>query len=661
MRLLLRVILILGVLGAMVQSSMFNQSPANADQLDKEISEIQAELYRRANANMRLSELKHAISLQAGDFACTGGIDPSKMAATDYMKAFASGPCTPVVVLAGMSGTKLQVLIDCETLKQSNPKLFNQCRWTSCTGCSTNIIGNTPKPEYTIWIPDLTSPFSLANPKEHAKECLAGLSALNWVSQGGKLTIKAQAGVKILPMGMTSETITTSKCGFESISNILPVWQVLSPEKFKIFNALRLALEAKGYRIGLTATAIPYDWRIPFSHNAMERRMVKILELMKSITGKKISIIAHSMGNMNTLNMLSKIDQKKKDQLIQRYFAMAPPFCGSPKAFAMLLGGNDELNLGNFGINFWEFKNMAATFTSTYDLMPRTFWSRFDNTPWMKSIRNRIRVESGLSPLPNLSFEDDVVTKYFPKTDVVCKEHDWTDRAGTCKSGLVDMKTFGRVMGDTLSVDNLKYILGRYSFDPMAQEHFYDGGKRDQYDLMPNPGVETVIIFSSILKTEHEYNYDFDPKPKAIAETDDFVYPSSVSYALGDGTVISASAIGPGFKWAWEFDKKNVPGAKPVIFAEVCSNYNQASNVYQDEASRLVTRTTYKGISCSCKKGTEGNCDHIGLVSDPGAVAFIVNSLMDKQSATSPKYFDSWSSIQIDEFAKRCALANDLV
>ena len=661
MRLFLRVILIIGLLNIGVQGSMFNQSPVGADQLDVEISEIQADIYRREAAKSRLSELKEAASLQASDFACTGGVDPSKMSATDYLRAFANGPCTPVAVLAGISGTKLQVQIDCETLRANNRLVFDQCRWTSCTGWSTNIIGSTPKPEYTIWIPDITSPFSLANPREKAKECFAGLLGIGWSSQGGKLFMKPSSGVKIVPMGMTAETAATSRCGFESISNILPIWQVLTPEKYRIFNAFRVSLEAKGYRLGLTATAVPYDWRIPFSHNGMASRMQKVLEAMKSITGKKVSIVAHSMGNINTLNMLSKMDQSKKDSLIQRYFALAPPYTGAPKTFSMLLGGNDEYHFACFGINFWGFKNMVSTFTALYDLMPRSFWSRFDDTPWMKSIRNRIRVENGLSPSTSVPFEDDVVTKYFPRPDAKCKDHEWTDRSSSCKSGLVDMKTFGRVVSDPINVDNMKYILGKYSFDSMAQDHFYDGGKRDQFDSMPNPGVETVIMFGNIVKTEKDYNYDFDPKPKTLPENADFVLPSSVSYVMGDGSVIAASAIAPGFKWAWEFDRKAVVGAKPVIFAEFCSNQNQAGNVYQDQTNMSVTRNAYQGIACQCKKGNEKNCDHVGLVSDPGTVNFLINSLMDKQRPSSPRMFDSSSSAQIDEFARRCALVTDYV
>ena len=658
MRLFLKAIAALALLSVITNASLIDQSPAMADRLDKELSEIQAELYKRELAKSRLNDLRDAVNLQASDFACTGGVDPSKMNAKDYLAAFARGPCTPVIVLAGISGTKLQIQIDCQTLRANNPTVFDQCRWTSCTGLNNNIIGSTPKPEYTVWIPDITSPFSLANPRDKAKECFAGLLGIAWNQQGSSLYMKTAPGVRVLPLGMTAETKATSKCGFESISNILPIWQVLTPEKYRIFNAFRVSLEAKGYRLGLTATAVPYDWRIPFSHNGMASRMQKVLEAMKSITGKKVSIVAHSMGNINTLNMLSKMNQSDKDRLIQRYFALAPPYTGAPKSFSLLLGGSDEYQFACFGINFWGFKKMVATFSALYDLMPRTFWSRYDNAPWMKSIKNRVRTELGLAPSAALAADDDTVTRIFPRADAKCVDHDWTDRSGFCKSGLADLRSFGRILNDPITVDNMKYILGKYSYDKMAPSHFDDNGKRDSFDQMPNPGVETVIMYGNIVKTEKEYNYDFNPQLKTLADNADFVTPSSIGWSVGDGTVLTASATAPAIKWAWEFDHK-VSGSKPVIFAELCSNYAQSGNVYQDQNNKSVTRNGYQGVACQCKKGNEKNCDHVGLVSDPNTVSFIVNSLMDKQIASSSRMFDTYTATQIDDFAKRCALVTD--
>jgi Lecithin:cholesterol acyltransferase len=660
MRLLLKLILAIGLLSIVANASMLNQSPFSADQLDKEISEIHAELYRRETVKSTMKELKDAPNLQASDFACTGGVDPSKLSSQDYLKAFAKGPCTPVVVLGGITGTKLQVQIDCPTLRANNPNLFEQCRWTSCSGSSTNIIGTTPKSEYTIWIPDITAPFSVADRRNKSKECFAGLLGLSWYQEASAMKLKQNPGVRILPYGMTTESITSSKCGFDSISLIWASVQTVLSEKYKIFNALRIGLEAKGYRLGLTATAIPYDWRIQISQNGVATRMIKVIEAMKSITGKKVSIVAHSMGNMNTLNMLMKLPQEKKDSLIQRYFALAPPFTGTPRPFTIFLGTTD-FTFTFLGINFWGFKNMVSTFSAFFDLMPRTFWSKFDNAPWMKSIKSRIRTEMGLIPDLNLSTQDDTVSRYFPKSDAKCQTHDWTDKTAYCNTGLFDMKSFGRILDDPITVDNMKYILSKYSYDKFAANHLQGDGKRGEFDEMPNPGVETVIMFGNMINTEKEYNYDFDPLPKTLPDDAEFVKPSSVKYAIGDGTVPTASAIAPGIKWAWEFDNKVVPGAKPIIFAEICSNQNLLGNVYQDLRSKSVTRNTYQGVACQCQKGTEKDCNHSALVSDPGTTSFIINSLMDNQSAASPRLFDTSSSFEIDDFAKRCALVTDYI
>ena len=75
---------------------------------------------------------------------------------------------------------------------------------------------------------------------------------------------------------------------------------------------------------------------------------------------------------------------------------------------------------------------------------------------------------------------------------------------------------------------------------------------------------------------------------------------------LGDGTVITASAVSPGIKWAWEFDNKKNNG-KPINFVENCSTYKRRTSVYDDdkkadgsEGERKVLKNAYFGINCDC-------------------------------------------------------------
>lgn len=60
-------------------------------------------------------------------------------------------------------------------------------------------------------------------------------------------------GVRILAMGYSEKTRQKSDCGFESVSNLLPVANFLSPAKYKVFNKLKNELVYRGYKLGVNA------------------------------------------------------------------------------------------------------------------------------------------------------------------------------------------------------------------------------------------------------------------------------------------------------------------------------------------------------------------------------------------------------------------------
>ena len=55
------------------------------------------------------------------------------MSRKDYVKAFNAGPCAPIALLAGITGTKLMVRIDCEVFKANHPVEFGKC-FKTCSG-----------------------------------------------------------------------------------------------------------------------------------------------------------------------------------------------------------------------------------------------------------------------------------------------------------------------------------------------------------------------------------------------------------------------------------------------------------------------------------------------------------------------------------------------
>ena len=48
---------------------------------------------------------------------CINGEDPTYLSTKEQLKLFVQGQCSPIIMVPGMLGTKLQAEIDCEVLK----------------------------------------------------------------------------------------------------------------------------------------------------------------------------------------------------------------------------------------------------------------------------------------------------------------------------------------------------------------------------------------------------------------------------------------------------------------------------------------------------------------------------------------------------------------
>ena len=361
---------------------------------------------------------------------------------------------------------------------------------------------------------------------------------------------------------------------------------------------------------------------------------------------------------MNVLNVLNRMSQQKKDQKVRRYFSLGAPFLGSPTTFGLMIGGDSRYHFEGIGVTFWVLKKTMATFPATFNLMPRTTWAIFKDQVWLKSAENRIARESGNPPLHELSAEDDIVSKIYPPESSVCFASDWATRNNQCISGMKEFLSFGSINGDIVHVNNIQEVLHKYSFNENAGLLFDSDNNRAEYDQMTNPGVESVHIFSNIQLTPLSYVWHKDPKVVTTDDHSDFLVADDITYSFGDNSVLASSTLVPVFKWAHEFESK-LPGAKPVILAEMCSTFNRKTAVYQSDAA-AVNKSEYQGIGCKCKKGSESGCDHLGMISDQEVVDYIANSLLDKQQPLIfSKYFDDKSDHVVNDFIARCGVIND--
>lgn len=554
------------------------------------------------------------------------------MSPNAYLEAFRRGPCSPVIVLPGIIGTKLRMEVDCKLLKEKHPDVFESCGWTTCSSSIFSFSTSSPKKEYNLWIPDFNAPFSLVNSNSKTNKCLPNVISFGWNAQTKQIVRKPIAGIIISPMGYTKETRTNSRCGFDAISQLIGIaFDFLLPKSMGVFQKFREALERAGYKVGLTAQALPYDWRKAFYDNEVGLHFITMAERMVDMIGKKVSIVAHSYGNMNLLNVFSKTTQQKKDKLINKYFALGPPYIGAPKALHTMIGANSQFSLGDgFGISSEAFSRIVQT-PSVYDLMPRRGWTLFKDTTWMKSIKNRIARESAKPNPFQLTDQEDIVSKIFPGFNENCFEKKFTETASQqCASGLSDYSNFGTIAGDLVDVDHLPTLLGKYAIVENARYMYEQEVNQGNYDTLTNPGVAVIIVYLTALPTLTRQFYNDDPTKITKSGSNKFVTPNRVENTPGDGSVPAISSLLPGLKWAHEFSQKQA-GAKPVVFAEVCSIKARRQSV--QKFGRDVADNDYHGVACECKSSVK-DCDHAGMVSDANVVEYLVQSLADNQKPT---------------------------
>jgi len=622
------------------------------DYFQAQIDEIRELIFFEERKNSE--EMKKYIGEYTDNgFVCTGGVDPSTISKKLYLEKFAAGPCAPLVALPGLTGSKLIARIDCEKLKSSNPDLFSDCGWNSC---KSGFLKSAPRSEYRVWMPDPFGPFSL-NLFAKNRRCFAGFMALRYELIDGQYAPEEPNGITMYTLGESPESLSNSECGWDAISNTYPA-EDQPEERYHYFGNINQALKAAGYIPGLTSQAMPYDWRLSYAVHSLDVKFPITIEKMREMVGKKVVIVAHSMGNYQTLHNLYKMSQEWKDSNVARYIALAPPFMGSPQSSQTPLGLDSTLNqqkgLVRVGIDAKEYKYSMALYPTIWQLMIKPGFKTFANTSWMSAIKQRIKEEA-----ENLPITKGTIMDIFPDYNKECNPG-FESRPSGCFTGIKEIYDIGSVNNEPMNPDNFEDILRKYSFLGEDGVKLYQYSKDPRFANLDNPGVQTSIVYATQIDTIYKIIYNSSPKP--IVENDEYYAPDTTINESGDGVVLTGSAIVPGIKWASEFDSK-VAGAKPVNLVELCSDYNQRTSVFENQDSKTVLNNAYFGIACHCRgtkdKPTDGVvCNHGGMVVDAGLVDFVVNSAIDNQVGKVGDEFAKMSDAQLQSYISSCKLFN---
>ena len=127
--------------------------------------------------------------------------------------------------------------------------------------------------------------------------------------------------------------------------------------------------------------------------------------------------------------------------------------------------------------------------------------------------------------------------------------------------------------------------------------------------------------------------------------------PKKTIKIAGDGTVPLISQLGPGIKWAEEFENK-VPGAKSIKFIHYCNSlHSRANGTYKEYFTNEQwhkelfdqTKNSYLDLDCKCSNKTVVKvgeklsdkvhllCGHVGAFQDPSVRNFVFNILKHGQ------------------------------
>lgn len=620
------------------------------DQFEIEMMEVIEEI-----AKQYIPQIEEKKGDLNGSFDCTGGVDPKTLSKKDYLAKFAAGPCAPFVALPGISGSKLIARIDCKTLKSSNPSLFSSCGWNAC---KTGFLLRPPKVEYQVWMPAPLAPMSLTTLYERNKRCFGGFMTLHYKLSEGTIQPFEQDGITITTLGESLDTqkAEVSECGFMAIKDTLPVKTPVE-KRYRYFGVLGDYLINAGYVYGLTLQAMPYDWRMPYQLHNLATKFQQIIEDMSLMVGKKVVVVGHSMGNFQALHNLWSLPQAWKDQNVARYIAIAPPYLGSPMTTEHPLG-MDKAFFGRYGnlevgLEPEVFKETVAIYPSTWQLMPKPTFRVFKDAGWMQDLMARIKAEQTGGPVPTGTVMD-----IFPSYSQSCSPG-FTERDAGCTVGAHEMYDIGSVAGDSMNPDNVSDIFGKYSYLQQAKD-LYAYANDDRFNTLINPGIQVNIIYGNHLQTLSKVKYDSDPRIKTL--NNEFYPPDQTETELGDGIVLTASAIVPGIKWAEDF-RSGAANAKPVNIIEICSAYKRRPSIFEDQTKKTVTNNAYFGTNCDCE-GTAGakkqglNCNHGGMMVDDQIVSFIGLSAIDGQVGKVGGKFATMTEQQLEDYVNNCKLFN---
>ena len=167
-----------------------------------------------------------------------------------------------------------------------------------------------------------------------------------------------------------SEGVEIRPTNFGSIDSVdyLDIYRI---PKTDYFDRIISTLETRnGFVRNVDMVAAPFDFRK--APNELDEFFDKLKQLIEDHyvrnNFRRVTIICHSMGCLNSLYLLNRQTKNWKDVFIQRLITLAAPWDGSFKAISAMLNGD---NLGIPLLNKSKLQALQSSFPSLMYLFPK--------------------------------------------------------------------------------------------------------------------------------------------------------------------------------------------------------------------------------------------------------------------------------------------------
>lgn len=639
-------------------------------------------------------------------YVCTNGIKPSTLSKKEYLNEFNKGPCNGAIITPGFIGYRQKVKIDCEKVIQNYPEIASTCNWNQLT-CSTLDKIQTlfpPFPDsklanrygiasyWRCWVKLFKLKFQKNAEQKYENVQLDGLYIFSDFGGNPKFN---EAGENIDSSGNVIENIREKSCGFKATNVLMEGTKGGIGEIYETQDLYEKFMDM-GYYPGLTANIVPFDWRTVAEDALKQSQYPELIRSMYALTGKQVTLIAHSQGTLITYQGAMALPEKERIEKVARTVLIAPAFGGSNFADRIFWNLNPSIvysqtaeDIFLTGMPYDDYHDMFVSFSVFASMKPKNIFAndKLENEDWVKKIKARKLYEDsgnspdGTIPLSFMRGQNDLCTAEQRATLKTLPEKN--QFAAQCTNGLELIEKYAQINDNLYKLNESWDAINKYS--SMSQE---DIDMQRQYDTelsLDNPKVPTNIVYTNHIATPHYLELKI---PENETKHTHFVDPEKVHYIPGDGTISAESQMIAGLKWATEFDK-GVEGAKPVHMIQACDHFNQRiEGIYKDdltEAQRMQRIKQDKnlnyGVDCECNKPlswwessiTADACSHgevfqddfvikeiqrimVGAKPGKGITDFASNlddktmdDIVDKCIIEKPQFLKNWKSNLIDK------------